>query len=134
MFIRRPAKIGMALLSLFIVFAIAVTVSAAPKITFLPPKKDLGKVPQNVKTTFIFYIVNQGDTALNISKIEGSCECTTVGIGLKKIKPGQRAPVTVTFDSTGMSGQVSKSVLVASDDPVYQIKEFSYTAVVNPGQ
>lgn len=87
-----------------------------PKIEFEKTHTDFGKVVQGNRVETIYTFKNTGGSPLVISEVRGSCGCT-VGKDWPKepVAPGQRAQVTVSFDSEGRSGRQDKTVTVVAN-------------------
>lgn len=64
-----------------------------------------------------YEITNTGRSPLYISDVEITCSCTTADFSTKPILPGQKAKVTVIFNSTTTYGRQDRVVYVHSNDP-----------------
>jgi hypothetical protein len=86
-----------------------------PKMIFSDTAYDFGTIKQGDKVTHIFTYTNTGAIDLVISSATGSCGCTVPTTPNKLTKPGATGTVEVTFDSSGKSGKVEKSVYVTTN-------------------
>lgn len=90
---------------------------AVPQIRFDKETFDFGKVKAGEKVSAAFTITNAGDAELRIESVKSSCGCTIAQAGKQALAPGESTNIEAVFTSTGFSGQVSKTVTVASNDP-----------------
>ena len=85
------------------------------KIEFNKVEHDFGTINAGDKVETEFMVKNIGDADLIIIDAVGSCGCTVPNPPKEPIKPGASAPIKVTFDSTGKSGQQSKTVTLTTN-------------------
>lgn len=71
---------------------------------------DFGTIQQGVKVEHTYKFTNEGTGDLVISDAKASCGCTVPDYTKEPVKPGDSGIVHVVFDSTGKSGDVSKTV------------------------
>lgn len=89
-----------------------------PKFDFEEITFDLGTIQSGESVTHEFKFKNSGDKDLIISQAKGSCGCTTPEYPKNPIAPGEEGVIKVTFNSTGISGQITKNVtLIANTTP-----------------
>ncbi|MCL9769980.1 DUF1573 domain-containing protein [Flavobacterium sp. HXWNR69] len=76
---------------------------------------DFGTINEGdiVETEFI--VKNVGDSDLLIHDAKGSCGCTVPLPPKEPIKPGDSAPIKVSFDSKGKPGLQEKSVTIVTN-------------------
>ncbi|NHN27940.1 DUF1573 domain-containing protein [Flavobacterium jejuense] len=86
-----------------------------PKIQFNKLEHDFGTIKSGDKVETEFMVTNIGDADLIILDAKGSCGCTVPNPPKEPIKPGSSAPIKVSFDSTGKTGQQSKSVTLTTN-------------------
>lgn len=86
-----------------------------PKIEFNKVEHDFGTIKSGDKVHTEFMVKNIGDADLVIIDAVGSCGCTVPDKPKEPIKPGSSAPIKVTFDSTGKSGQQNKTVTLTTN-------------------
>jgi hypothetical protein len=87
-----------------------------PKMLLSEVEWDFGVVKPNEKPTKVFTIKNEGVEDLLIERVRASCGCVKTSISTKRIKSGKSAELTVTFDTTGYDGKVSKDIFITSND------------------
>ena len=87
-----------------------------PKMVLSETEWDFGIVKPNEKPVKVITIKNEGDEDLLIEKVRVSCGCVKTSISTKKIKSGKSAELTITFDTTGYDGKVSKDIFITSND------------------
>jgi hypothetical protein len=112
-----------------------------PQIAIEPTTHNFGQVSRSQGTvTNIFKIKNKGNSELIINNVYTACPCTSVSIKVDKyespvfnttgapkdwqvkLQPGKTAELKVTLDLNHKSlnvGNVSRKVLVLSNDPLY---------------
>jgi|GEM_PF-506257 len=95
----------------------AETKTAMPKIKFKETSWDFGKITQGEKAAHDFEFTNTGDAELIINSIQTSCGCTAVIPSSQNLQPGDKAVLTVNFDSAGRKDEQTKNVYVVSNDP-----------------
>ncbi len=90
-----------------------------PKLSFDRSIHNFGSIKQGDIVTTNFIMTNNGKSDLKIYKTKASCGCTVSEPEKTLLKPGEKTNLKVTFNSTGKSGQDSKSVTVYCNDPTY---------------
>ena len=78
---------------------------------------DFGTINQGDKVNHFFTFKNTGANDLIITRALGSCGCTVPEFPKEAIAPGKTEKMKVTFNSTGKSGKVEKSVTVYANVP-----------------
>jgi hypothetical protein len=92
--------------------------TGVPKFDFEEITFDLGTVQSGESVTHEFKFKNSGDKDLIISQAKGSCGCTQPKYPKDPIAPGDEGVIKVTFNSTGISGQITKNItLIANTTP-----------------
>lgn len=86
-----------------------------PVLEFNKTVHDFGNINEGEKVTTEFILKNTGDADLIIISAVGSCGCTVPEPPKEPIKPGESAPIKVSFDSTGKPGQQEKSVTITTN-------------------
>ncbi|MBF01783.1 MAG: hypothetical protein CMP76_00645 [Flavobacterium sp.] len=86
-----------------------------PKIQFNKLEHDFGTIKAGEKVETEFIVKNIGESDLIILDAQGSCGCTVPNPPKEPIKPGNSAPIKVSFDSTGKTGQQSKTVTLTTN-------------------
>lgn len=94
----------------------AKAVVGAPKIEVLQETKDVGTVPKGQVIEATFVVRNNGNSDLIISDARPSCGCTVASFD-KVVKAGAEGKVISSVDTKSFSGQISKSILLISNDP-----------------
>lgn len=87
-----------------------------PKMEFAYTHLDLGRIVQGTKVDSVYILENTGGSPLVITDVRGSCGCT-VGKDWPKhpVAPGDKATISVGFDSEGRSGRQDKTVTVVAN-------------------
>lgn len=86
-----------------------------PKVQLNKVEHDFGTIKSGEKVETVFMVTNIGAADLIILDAKGSCGCTVPNPPKEPIKPGNSAPINVTFDSTGKTGQQSKTVTLTTN-------------------
>ena len=110
--------VGIPTLTLALVL-VAAPVPEAPSIRFDSSTHDFGTVPSDVKQTYPWPYRNAGTATLEITSAAPSCGCTATVVDPASVPPGAAGTLLVTFDPAGQSGDVRKTITVASNDPVH---------------
>lgn len=85
--------------------------AVAPETTF-----EFGSVSQGVKVVHEFTLRNEGTAPFSIQRVVPSCGCTASAANTTTVTPGGEAKIRVEFDTTGFSGERTKSVRVLTSD------------------
>jgi hypothetical protein len=86
----------------------------APVMTFEKTSIDYGTIKQDADGTRIFTFTNTGKSPLVISEAHGSCGCTVPTYPKEPIMPGQKAQISVHYDTHRLNA-FSKTVTVNSN-------------------
>ncbi|MFN3781447.1 MAG: DUF1573 domain-containing protein [Candidatus Kapaibacteriota bacterium] len=98
---------------------IPIFVSAQPKLEIVGGDSyDWGTVkPTQDPLKAKIKIKNAGTELLKITEVKPGCGCTTAPLDKNELKPGEEASLDVTLRIAGYSGNVVKSIRIASNDP-----------------
>jgi len=108
------------------ILAFAISLVIFPFILFSQPKLEIvggdsydwGTVkPTQDPLTAKIRLKNVGNEVLKITEVKPGCGCTTAPLDKNELKPGEEALLDVTLRIAGFSGNVVKSVRIASNDP-----------------
>jgi hypothetical protein len=102
----------------------------APSISVDQPHFDFGKLSGEGKAVHRFKVTNKGNAALNISRLNPSCGCTSTVIGQWTLNPGQSTEIEATFNPEGFRGAIHKSIQVVSNDPANPTLNLTFEAEV----
>jgi len=102
----------------------------APSIAVDQAHYDFGKIYAEAKAVHRFKVTNKGNAALNISRLNPSCGCTSTVIGQWTLNPGQSTEIEATFNPSGFRGAVHKSIQVVSNDPANPTLNLTFEAEV----
>ena len=94
-----------------------------PRITFEEDSFDFGDIKQGDKVEHVFTFENTGTSPLILTNVQTTCGCTVPKWPRNPIPPGEKAEITVKFNSAGKSGKVHKIVKIISNavDPITQV-------------
>lgn len=89
--------------------------SMLPRIKFTEEKYDFGRIVQGEMVNHSFEFTNTGKSNLIITSARASCGCTVAEPPKEPVPPGAVAKISVTFDSNGKEGSITKSISVVSN-------------------
>ncbi|MFQ3550014.1 MAG: DUF1573 domain-containing protein [Armatimonadota bacterium] len=107
------------LVSIFVILMILIfqfSVFAAPKIQFESNEYNFKKIFEGEKVKAVFKYKNVGDENLIISDITVTCGCTDAKFDKSTLKPNETGEVSAIFDSKGFRNEVSKSIVLYTND------------------
>jgi hypothetical protein len=87
-----------------------------PKLVLSGEEWDFGQVEANAKPTHNFILTNEGGKTLYINRVRASCGCVKTSLSTDEIPSGKSAELSVTFDTTGYEGTVSKAIYINTND------------------
>ncbi|NLC71842.1 MAG: DUF1573 domain-containing protein [Desulfuromonadaceae bacterium] len=96
----------------------------AAKISVEAADHDFGKVFSGEKVVHVFKFRNSGNAPLLIERVRQSCGCTATVLSSTSLETGATGEIQSTFNSTGFSGEVVKTIYLysnAADSPVVQL-------------
>lgn len=82
------------------------------------PVFEFGLVQRGAKVEHIFIVQNTGNVKREILKVDSRCDCTVADVSSKEIQAGEESRIQLVLETAGMSGAVSRSVDVETDDPL----------------
>ncbi|MCK6607721.1 MAG: DUF1573 domain-containing protein [Flavobacterium sp.] len=85
------------------------------KVEFDKEIHDFGTIKEGDRVETEFIVKNVGDSDLLIHEAKGSCGCTVPEPPREPIKPGDSAPIKVSFDSKGKPGSQEKTVTLTTN-------------------
>ncbi|MFH1680790.1 MAG: DUF1573 domain-containing protein [Candidatus Eisenbacteria bacterium] len=106
-----------ALLVLAAALALPVAASGAPSLVIGPPSIDLGILEGDRVVPFSVALRNDGDEPLAIHEVNPTCGCTVVLLSDSLILPGESVPLTGTFSTRKLEGEIRKPVILRTNDP-----------------
>ena len=86
-----------------------------PVLTFDEDLHDFGRLSAGENISYSFHFRNSGAADLIIRGCSATCGCTVASYPKERIAPGGDGYITVTFNSTGKSGQQYQEVTVLSN-------------------
>jgi hypothetical protein len=105
----------------FLLFACAAIPAAfaapAPKLVCPDPVFRFGERHGHEDVDHVFLLRNEGERALEITKVQATCGCTVARIGARQIPPGGETTVRARLSLKGRRGVLRKNIVVHSNDP-----------------
>lgn len=86
-----------------------------PVMTFDQDLHDFGRLSAGENISYSFHFRNTGKSDLIISSCSATCGCTVASFPRERIAPGGEGYITVSFNSSGKSGQQYQEVTVVSN-------------------
>jgi hypothetical protein len=105
---------------------------AAPRIRVEPESFDFGRALPGKTLRKDFTIRNFGEAELVIESLSTTCGCTAALSAQRRVAPGGRTALRVTFETRNYSGTVERLVLVRSNDPETPVVQLRVSATVAP--
>lgn len=107
---------------------------SGPILEFALTTWDFGSVREGEVVSHVFEFKNTGNEELIITDIQTTCgSCTSVTLSGRKIAPGKKGEVTVTFDSHNYEGQVWRKVYLTTNNKEEPTSMLSFKAEVVAG-
>ena len=93
----------------------------------------MGTVPPDSLTETEFFVTNRGVRPLRIDKVQSGCAGCVEIISYPKepIRRGGSVPVRIALNTKSLKGNVRKSLVIVSNDPVHPVYSILVDAVVN---
>ena len=104
--------------------------AAGPIVQFSEVIKNFGTVMAGDMVLQDFAFTNIGDAKLILSGVYPTCNCTTVNDWTREAAPGQKGNVSLQLDSTHLSGSITKTIIVMSNDQGHHNLMLSLQGVV----
>ncbi len=101
------------------VMSLGVAAGAAPRMAVDLARYDFPDTVEGLAVVHTFVVSNMGDQDLVIESAAPSCHCTTIAVGLasNRLQPGQSVNLNAILDTNGLSGHVTKTLTLTSNDP-----------------
>ena len=77
--------------------------------------RDFGTIKEGDSIRLVYKFTNTGDKPLLLMNVRTSCGCTVARFPQNALFPGEKAEVSLVFNSDGHPGPVMKSVTVVSN-------------------
>jgi len=106
-----------ALLPALWLLALPIPGLGAPALVFDPVSVDLGLLEGDIVVPFSLALRNDGDAPLAIHEVNPTCGFTVVFLPDSLILPGESVPITGTFSSRKLEGEIRKAVILETNDP-----------------
>lgn len=103
----------------------------SPKAVVPSPIHDFEEVPQGPELEHTWVVENQGTAVLEIERVVSDCGCTVTEFD-RVIAAGETGKVHATIDSTMLSGPVSRSIVVFTNDPGNPRLRLTFKAMIQP--
>lgn len=106
-------------------------VAKAPKLQIATQTLEFGSLKQNQVHTKEVVLTNTGKSQLEIRSVQGNCTCIKTEVEKHKLKPGESAKLSVSFNPQDRKGTQTKSVTVYSNDPLNPVQRITLIGVVD---
>ena len=93
---------------------------------------NLGVVPPDALTEHEFFITNAGVRAIRIEKVRSGCAgCVKIiSYPTEPIRRGQSVPIRIALNTESLRGNIRKSLVIVSNDPVRPVYPLLVDAIV----
>ncbi len=108
-----------------------VDAEGTPVFDFVEESFDFGKIKEGEIVEHDFIFENSGDALLIITNAQGSCGCTVPKWPREPIAPGKESLIKVSFNSSGKTGNQSKTITLSANT-VPNTKVLKISATVQP--
>lgn len=92
--------------------------TAGPSARFAEMSVNFNKVMPTELQRHVFIVTNAGAAPLQITDVAAGCGCTTTGGWDKEIAPGKTGRIPIEFNPVDFSGEIHKSMVVTTNDPL----------------
>ncbi len=90
--------------------------SSKPKLAIQKLEHNFGEIKKGASAQHSFTVKNEGAADLEIRNVAPACGCTASEF-TKVVPPGKEGKITLTFNSAGFNGAVTKHAEVYTNDP-----------------
>jgi hypothetical protein len=101
-----------------------------PRFVCDEPRYDFGSVEQGATVHHVFRFRNEGNAPLEIDDVISPCGCTAVAVPTTSVLPGEEGTIEVLFDTAQFRGRKTKSIFLATNDPVHAMHDVTVTGEV----
>ena len=127
--LRRTAIL--AVLAAATIGTAAAQTGAGPKVVPVEPVQDFGKLTAGDKATHAFTLRNDGTAALLLREVRSDCACAATSYD-EAIAPGAAGEVRVALDTTDLTGPLSRTITVLTNDPATPSISLTIKAEIQP--
>ncbi len=78
---------------------------------------DFGHVQEGKILELNIPLKNTGNDILEVKDVKTSCGCTAALLSSKKLQPGETGNLKIEFDTSGRSGETTRTITIYSNDP-----------------
>jgi hypothetical protein len=101
------------------------------KLVFNETSHDFGQLRAGEIVECTIILTNKGGKKIEITDIEADCGCTIPEMKNKTINSGESQKITVTFNTTGFTGNIFKTITIYSDSPEKETEIYLSALVIN---
>ena len=101
-----------------------------PRIQFVELTHDFGQIKHGETAAHTFVFANTGNAMLEITDVQLSCGCTTVGAWDRQVAPGQTGRIPIQLATATLSGPIVRTVSVSCNDPLQPSTVLRFSATV----
>lgn len=77
---------------------------------------NFGKIKEGDVVSVTIRFKNTGEKPLEIRDVKSSCGCTAAILSSRSLKPNEEGKIRIEFDSSGRSGNITRTVTLISND------------------
>jgi len=124
------AGVVVVICAFYIINNVANKSTLPPQLVISEEEWDFGQVESNAKPTHNFILTNEGGKTLYIDRVMVSCGCIKTKLSTDEIPSGKSTELSVTFDTIGYEGTISKIVYIKTNDEKEPEKKIMVTVDV----
>jgi len=127
---RKQRIITVLAVFLLILFLAGCSKPKEPRLLLSEESWHYGEVTPDQIVVHLFTLKNEGEEKLIIESVYSSCSCVTVELADKEIAAGKETKLKAIFDPSGYEGEVTKQIIIKSNDPENLEKRIDLTIIV----
>jgi len=104
--------------------------SDGPRIQFVELTHDFGQIKRGETAAHTFVFANTGNAMLEITDVQLSCGCTTLGAWDRQVAPGQTGRIPIQLATATLSGPIVRTISVSCNDRLQPSTVLRFSATV----
>lgn len=109
--------------------SVVTTATAFSTIVWKAETIDVGEIPQGTPKKIVYEFKNNGNKAVLITNVKGSCGCTATDYTKEPILPGKSANVTATYNAASKGGFTKTVTVTTSADAAPKVLTLKGTVI-----
>ncbi len=104
---------------------------AAARIELAETAFDAGRMEQGARIDHVFAFRNAGGHNLRITRVRPACDCTATIDTQSAIPPGGTAAIAASCDTSGVFGDIGRTISVFTNDPIHTAIQLRLSAKID---